>query len=548
MVPHPPVRPGSHDSQKEAADDAAAKAHSATISALQTQLSETQASLASHLDKIRSLEGMLAEHELIKAEVGMIKSQMEEAKREMDEIVNARKPLASGLAQLNGKSVANGAQDEDDFDDGASMASVDTVIPDAGDTNMGQVPKGMDEVESAAIDAAENDAHVGPRAPPDLPPEVAARDAAAAAAAAEAGASEAAKSSNSISASSEELLQAQNSALSARLEALEVQLEEALSLSRNLQSQHALATDAVRVLEERVQSLEKEVETKVAQVEGSVVRQLEERWVEWRQQIEEGWRKEREGWAEEREELRAVVRAWDEANRELEEKTAWASSAGQNSSAGGADSAVGTASVGGAATNGKSSRRVKAAQRRQSKRHLNPALRQLLYKPAQNELDDSSEDEDEEEEGAEASGRRRSADLAKGGANSSSSSSTSGAATKDAQTSSSSGDQGNPLSAGSNEIAHDNKEMDDTRSGSHDLAGQARQGAPQHEGRFAFSDNVSVVPSRSPYSLLLCLLLVNRTAIAFEMAFADHPLALLVSPLRLPLSRRHYPSSQPQAS
>lgn len=112
---------------------------------------------------------------------------------------------------------------------------------------------------------------------------------------------------------------AQNNALSARLDALSTELEQALEFSRSLQSQHAEATSTVKVLEERVQSLEKDMARRVTEVSGAG-KAAEDRWEAWKNRFEEGWRKEKEGWELERERLRGVVREWEEASRRAQEE------------------------------------------------------------------------------------------------------------------------------------------------------------------------------------------------------------------------------------
>ena len=359
---------------KEAADDA--KKQSATVAALQSSLVETQASLAVHVDRIRSLEGMLAEHEQIKSEVGLLKYQMEVAKQEVDAMVPSRQSTSASSRSMRA------AGNEEDFDDGASIASADTVTADDPRASVPHVPKGVDEVEQATIEAkslpdsgSEDDDHVGPRAPPDLPSHLMA------------------KGHQIVDAPSFEALtsqfEAKNQALLHRLEALESQLEGTLSLGRDLQSQHSSAADTVKFLQDKVASLEAEVQAKVKQIEGSAAAMtaMEGRWVQWREQIEEGWRQEREGWEEEREHIRSVVAAWDEANRKLEEEVANASSS--NTPRSGPGSSQG----------GGKRRGSKNAKRRQGKRHVNRDLRALLYKSEFNrEVTLSSGDEGEDDD------------------------------------------------------------------------------------------------------------------------------------------------------
>ena len=87
-----------------------------TLGELQTQLHETQSMLASHIDKIRALEGALAEHEAMKREIGALREMMEERKRELE-------------VEL-GRDASRQHEDEqenDDIDDDAR--SIHTIIP-----------------------------------------------------------------------------------------------------------------------------------------------------------------------------------------------------------------------------------------------------------------------------------------------------------------------------------------------------------------------------------------------------------------------------------
>ena len=111
-----------------------------------------------------------------------------------------------------------------------------------------------------------------------------------------------------------------HSELTARIDALSSEINEALQLSQNLQAQHAEAMSAVRVLTQRIGDLENGIANKVSEE----VTKAEQRWEMWRMKFEDGWRKERESWDAERERLRGVVREWEEASRrgreEVEER------------------------------------------------------------------------------------------------------------------------------------------------------------------------------------------------------------------------------------
>lgn len=275
--------------------------HAQSIAALQSQLNETQTSLAGHVGKIRDLEGLLAEHDVIKREVGSLRKQMEEAKRDMERMMRGRgqeegdilpTAMSRGVGGSDGREspVAKllEAEEDDDDDDARSVSSVDTISPlDSTSTSTSQGSK-INGVVSALTGAA-----AGPTSS-----KLASSD------------------DQEADLARERQLQEQNAKLSARLETLSAELDEATKLGQSLRSQHAEASSTIRALEERVQGLEKAVEGRVAEVEGKVLKEVEGRWNGWREKFEASWQKERAGWEEERGKLMAVVREWEERRRD----------------------------------------------------------------------------------------------------------------------------------------------------------------------------------------------------------------------------------------
>ncbi|KAG8872988.1 hypothetical protein FRB97_007135 [Tulasnella sp. 331] len=84
----PPVRPpvdSSTTSQPTSTTDAAA------LTALQTQLHDTQSTLQSHLDKIRHLEGYVAEQEALKRDISHMQAQIDERKQEVEILLRQRR-------------------------------------------------------------------------------------------------------------------------------------------------------------------------------------------------------------------------------------------------------------------------------------------------------------------------------------------------------------------------------------------------------------------------------------------------------------------------
>ncbi|KAI5453359.1 hypothetical protein NCC49_005838 [Naganishia albida] len=272
--------------------DAAMGNTSATIAALQAQLSSTQSILVSHKDRIKSLEQLLGEQQAIKDEVTGIRLQLEESRREYDGLVRAK------VEQIEVDRVPG----QGDSPPGKREKPVVWADDDAGIEYEGDITDGiMDDFEdSRSTSDGGSRRSKGSSAAP-----------AAAAAAAE-------SDDPSTSVRQEELM-AQNNALSARLDALAAELEQALEVSRALQSQHAEATSTVKVLEERVHSLEQDMARRVTEA-SSAGRAAEDRWEAWKNRFEEGWRKEKEGWELERERLRGVVREWEEASRRAQEE------------------------------------------------------------------------------------------------------------------------------------------------------------------------------------------------------------------------------------
>lgn len=281
----PQFRRSSHDSKQvyvPGIPDHVVGDPTATIAALQAQLSNTQNILFSHKDRIKSLEALLQEHEAIKGEVSGLKLQMEESKHQFENLLQEQ--------------AAARDDDEGEFD-GPDFGSRSSRRPSTSSKRSSNLKRSSSSRSSASNLSAKDKASVA----------------------------------------NDELM-AQNNALTARLEALSSELERALDLSRNLQLQHKETSSTVKSLESKVVSLEKDMATRVADAAGSAGRSAEDRWEHWKTKFEEGWRKEREGWEQERERLRGVVREWEEASRRAqEEEEEWIMNARRNADSEGDD-------------------------------------------------------------------------------------------------------------------------------------------------------------------------------------------------------------------
>lgn len=264
-----------------------AKDHQAqSIAALQTQLNETQSSLATHVGRIKDLEARLAEQEGVKREVGSLREMMEDSRREMDLLLQGRNhsiarggksdgresPVASMLEEEEEREEEEEEEAHDDEnDDTRSVASNDTIVP------AQQRPR-MNGYSSLASPSSSTQPL--PRKKSQHESKITAREA--------------------------QQMRAQNAQLAARLEALATSLDESLALSASLRSQHSSASTTILALEARVIGLERAVEGKAG-----VEQQVEEKWNGWKAVVEEGWKRERQGWETERERLLDVVRDWE---------------------------------------------------------------------------------------------------------------------------------------------------------------------------------------------------------------------------------------------
>lgn len=242
---------------------------------------------------------MLKEHDSIKHDVTVMRGQMEENKREMELL------LSSG----RGRQAKGDGRDDDDDDDDAR--SVMTAVADE-DAEERQRERRRVEKEANGLRKGLSREAGRPKTPEpgasdeeeDAPDKVELLVNGETVPAADAGSSR------------EGEIIAQNALLAARVESLSADFEQAVQLSRSLQTQHAEATSAVKVLADRVGLLEEGIASKVAEAVGKA----EERWDTWRSRFEEGWKKERDSWEAERERLRGVVREWEEASRRAQEE------------------------------------------------------------------------------------------------------------------------------------------------------------------------------------------------------------------------------------
>ncbi|KAH9965219.1 hypothetical protein BC827DRAFT_1183018 [Russula dissimulans] len=294
----PPVLPPQQLHPAESDPNSTSSATNSALSELQAQLQETQVSLASHVDKIRSLDSILVEHEVIKREVSSLRELLEEEKHEL-ELIRGRRRAGPHRQLLPEDEDTALLSDEDD--DSQSIATVtahelERVEEEDEEQLAAEEEQGhrrdeltrprTPEPTGLGMDDEDDKARSRSRSPsPPLPTAQAAPP------------------------SSEDI--------NLRLLALSSQLESALELSRSLQAQHATAQNTISCLEAKVNSLESLVQTSQVQAQSQVAEATQERASlttlvnEWKKGVEGQWGGVQEEWAQERVRLARARDEWE---------------------------------------------------------------------------------------------------------------------------------------------------------------------------------------------------------------------------------------------
>jgi hypothetical protein len=286
--------------QPESDPNADPSAPNSALSELQAQLQETQVSLASHVDKIRSLDSLLAEHEVIKSEVTSLRELMEEEKHELEQIRGGRR-LAEPRRQHT--------EDEDgdlpsDDDDAHSIATVTSH----------ELERVEEEDEEQLTSEEEEHRHrrdelTRPRTPEPTGLGMDDED--------DKARSRSRSPSPPLQAASQSVPPPPSEDINLRLDALSSQLESALELSRSLQAQHAAAQNTISFLEAKVNTLETLVHASQTQAQTHVAEVTQERASlsafvnEWKKGVEGQWGGVQEEWAQERARLARARDEWE---------------------------------------------------------------------------------------------------------------------------------------------------------------------------------------------------------------------------------------------
>ena len=299
------------------------------LNELRSQLHETQASLATHVDKVRALEDMLAEHEAIKAEVASLRELMDERKREL-EISRHAAGSPSGHHDAHHDDMRNGSYQADDDD----ASSIHTIVP-----------HGLERVEEEDEDqlAPEDDddeerrrcrEELGrPRTPEPTGMGMVEDD-------------EDSPNTKRRHRSSSPLQQSHDAAsaaideLAERLSALGGRIDSAVEFNNSLQAQHTAAQTTISQLQSKIAALEELVQATQSQLQqqnsaqeaaqAEILKAVREppcdperesltaMLNEWKKNVEGQWNAVQEEWSQERERLSKAKEEWESRARTLE--------------------------------------------------------------------------------------------------------------------------------------------------------------------------------------------------------------------------------------
>ncbi|KAF8315405.1 hypothetical protein DL93DRAFT_2196684 [Clavulina sp. PMI_390] len=359
----PPVRPPTADIPQSTSDP------SVDLASLQSQLLQTQSVLASHADKVKTIESVIAEHDSVKHELQLMRDLMEQRKAEMETMISRSHFESNG----NGALSHIHAESESDIDDDAR--SVITLMPDdevEGTHATHSTSLVSHDGESARLGEDEDRPHLDivdrPRTPEphglamtigdedddetdsqDLPSSFDQTMVPESMSTAPdhplstsplvpiSVASDSEDQPHSFSSPSTKELHEQNELLSNRLDVLSQQLDVALDLSRQLQGDAEAAQQSMIAMEAKVKALEamaeqlklqqiqhvaEEQAAEVERREGASKHQtsMTEAWETWRLRVEGQWRTEREEWDAERARLQQAVRDWESRVGEMEQR------------------------------------------------------------------------------------------------------------------------------------------------------------------------------------------------------------------------------------
>lgn len=323
----PPVRPPPPPSANELSPPTdSGTVPASAINDLRNQLHETQASLASHVDKVRALEDMLAEHEAIKSEITTLRELMDERKREFELLRHEGGSLSSRHHDSEHHDELQGGRYQGDDDD---ASSIHTIVPH-------ELERVEEEDEDQLVSEEDEDEdrrrrrdELGrPRTPE--PTGMGMDD----------DESPSAERRHRSSARDHDVPSAALDELAERLSALSCRIDTAVEFNTSLQAQHSAAQTTISLLQSKISVLEDMVQATQLQLQQQSAAQeaaqaeilkavrepprdaeresLTEMLNEWKKGVEGQWSVVQEEWSQERERLNKAREGWEARAKSLE--------------------------------------------------------------------------------------------------------------------------------------------------------------------------------------------------------------------------------------
>ncbi|WAQ90791.1 hypothetical protein PtA15_13A190 [Puccinia triticina] len=253
---------------------------------LQSQLAETQASLAMYAEKMKALEAILGEHEQMKRELTELREQIEPARAQ--------------------ESYPRSAESSEDRDIAGRVSPVAAML----ELQESEQDRGSMEHEGEADDdcmsTASNETTMTWKAPsksyqPNGAP--------------------GSPHPQGIDLKQVESIIEQNHLLSERIEAISVSLDETVQVGQSLLERHNQSSDLISELEREIKELKKDQQppsedqpksldtdsSTLESIEIRIIEKVEKQYSVWSERLEAGWKEQQAGWEHERESLQKII-------------------------------------------------------------------------------------------------------------------------------------------------------------------------------------------------------------------------------------------------
>ena len=303
VPPFVPPNPNAPLSPQQAAQQSQQQTQQ-LLSNFQGQLHETQTALNGQVERIRLLEGRLSEQDRIKTDFKELVDRMEDARQDWERLKESQRLVHDTIEEDS-----DSDKEEIEESDGDETRTIRL------DEGLNGLVSSSDRSERLAPDTAVD---TGMSSQEDL--------------------AEAVENLTTV----QMRLAEENTTLSDQVHTLSTELTAAAQLSTSLKTQYSQAAGTIRDLEEKVRHLETALQQQERRIAGGtsssqdrgapanigssskddILREVENRFIDWKKSFEDAVKREREGWQEEREKLRVTVQEWERKSSLFEQQAA----------------------------------------------------------------------------------------------------------------------------------------------------------------------------------------------------------------------------------